>query len=134
MAAAPLARHLDRGVSALGSVEHLDDLGKLEEAHWEGDLLARDTDRDALAVPSGEELLQRVAYIVAEANSLGHARRTCSIGWPKPRPMARENAATNSASRRPESRSLTAAGERRSLRGFWGSTKWPRFPNSLTSM
>src|SRR5436190_17171503 len=84
MAAAPLACHLDRGVSALGSVEHLDDLGKLEEAHWEGDLLARDTDRDALAVPSGEELLQRVAYIVAEANSLGHPCGRQAVGQHAP--------------------------------------------------
>src|SRR2546426_1797391 len=80
MAAAPLPGHLDRGVSAPGSMEHLDDLGKLEEAHREGDVFAGDTDRDTLAVPSCEELLQRVAHIVAETDSLGHPCGRQAVG------------------------------------------------------
>src|SRR2546426_4759604 len=84
MAAAPLPGHLDRGVSAPGSMEHLDDLGKLEEAHWEGDVIAGDTDRDTLAVPSGEELLQRAAYIVAETDSLGHPCGRQAVGQHAP--------------------------------------------------
>src|SRR5437764_13981655 len=35
--------------------------------------------------------------------AMNHDRSTCSIGWPKPRSVAREQAATNSASRTPES-------------------------------
>src|SRR5438046_2730939 len=55
---------------------------------------------------------------------MSHARRTCSMGWPKPRSIASENAATNSANRRPESRWLKSdAADRGWLSRLAGSNR-----------
>src|SRR6266540_5030473 len=55
---------------------------------------------------------------------MSHARKTCSIGWPRPRSRASEKADSSSASWRPESRSLAChAGERGALRGLSGSSR-----------
>ena len=71
--------------------------------------------RDAADPCKGGHVVQRATLGALEADvfaeTSGNERRTCSMGWPKPRSMASENAASTSASRRPESRSLASSAD-----------------------
>src|SRR5437016_192637 len=49
-----------------------------------------------------------------------HDRKTCSIGWPRPRSVASEKAATSSANATPESRSPASTAQEYELRRWLG--------------
>ena len=60
--------------------------------------VAADVDQQRRVV-DGDALLLVEARRSASRSAIRHWRRTCSIGWPKPRSMPSESAATSSASR-----------------------------------
>src|SRR5258708_3368976 len=82
--AAPVTGHLHGGVGPLGTVEHLDGIGKMKKAHREGYGFATDTARDPFAVPSREEVLERVSYVGAETDSLCHPPSREAVGQHAP--------------------------------------------------
>ena len=72
--------------------------------------------RDAAHPRQGDDVVQGAAvvgldaHVLAERAAMPHDRSTWSIGWPSPRSVASEKAATSSASRTPDSRSPTSTG------------------------
>ena len=69
------AGHFHRRIRSVEAVEHLDDVRELEQPHRERDCLAAHPAGHALAVPTGEHLLQRVAHIGAEPEPNSHLGR-----------------------------------------------------------
>jgi hypothetical protein len=62
------------GRHTTASVVHLDHVGEVEEPDDQGDLLAADTTRDALAVPAREELPDRLRRLGGKTELVGQRR------------------------------------------------------------
>ena len=70
--APPGPGHLDGSFDAPRPVEHLDDVGEVEQPHRTRDVLAPDTVGDSLGVPAREDLPERVAHLGGQAEPSGH--------------------------------------------------------------
>jgi hypothetical protein len=68
-----LTDDLHSRIDAVDPVEDLDDVAQVEQPHGQGDLLTAHPAWNTLAVPAGEDLLQRVPHLMAQAQPLGHA-------------------------------------------------------------